>query len=118
MEEYRILIVEDEKTIAEAVRSRLAMWGLAAETVTDFRNVMADFERVRPHLVLMDISLPFMNGYHWCTEIRKASSGMSVDSYRVRYEGGKEVSREFLYTDIYKEKARQVYVGIQERPKD
>ena len=51
-------------------------------------------------------------------EIRKASSGMSVDSYRVRYEGGKEVSREFLYTDIYKEKARQVYVGIQERPKD
>ena len=74
MEEYRILIVEDEKTIAEAVRSRLAMWGLAAETVTDFRNVMADFERVRPHLVLMDISLPFMNGYHWCTEIRKASS--------------------------------------------
>ena len=74
MEEYRILIVEDEKTIAEAVRSRLAMWGLAAETVSDFRNVMADFERVRPHLVLMDISLPFMNGYHWCTEIRKASS--------------------------------------------
>ena len=85
MEEYRILIVEDEKTIAEAVRSRLAMWGLTAETVSDFRNVMADFERVRPnvmadfervrpHLVLMDISLPFMNGYHWCTEIRKASS--------------------------------------------
>ena len=63
MEEYRILVVEDEKTIAEAVQARLAMWGLKAETVTDFRNVMADFERVRPHLVLMDISLPFMNGY-------------------------------------------------------
>ena len=51
-------------------------------------------------------------------EIRKAATGMSVDSYRVRYENGKEVSREFLYNDIYKEKARQVYVGIQERPKD
>ena len=73
MEEYRILIVEDEKGIAEAVQARMARWGLKAETVTDFRRVMEDFERVRPHLVLMDISLPFMNGYHWCTEIRKVS---------------------------------------------
>ena len=35
---------------------------------------MEDFERIQPHLVLLDISLPFMNGYHWCTEIRKASA--------------------------------------------
>ena len=73
MEEYRILIVEDEAGIAEAVQARMARWGLKAEIVTDFRKVMDDFERVRPHLVLMDISLPFMNGYHWCTEIRKIS---------------------------------------------
>ena len=73
MEEYRILIVEDEKAIADAVRDRLARWGLKAETVSDFRRVMEEFDRVRPHLVLMDISLPFMNGYHWCTEIRKVS---------------------------------------------
>ena len=73
MEEYRILIVEDEKSIAEAIRGRMAQWGLKAETVSDFRRVMEDFERFRPHLVLMDISLPFMNGYHWCTEIRKVS---------------------------------------------
>ena len=73
MEEYRILIVEDEAGIAEAVQARMARWGLKAEIVTDFRKVMDDFERIRPHLVLMDISLPFMNGYHWCTEIRKIS---------------------------------------------
>ena len=73
MEEYRILIVEDEAGIAEAVQARMARWGLKAETVSDFRSVMGDFERIRPHLVLMDISLPFMNGYHWCTEIRKVS---------------------------------------------
>ena len=73
MEEYRILIVEDVAGIAEAVQARMARWGLKAETVTDFRKVMDDFERVRPHLVLMDISLPFMNGYHWCTAIRKVS---------------------------------------------
>ena len=73
MEEYRILIVEDEAGIAEAVQARMARWGLQAETVTDFRKVMDDFARVRPHLVLMDISLPYMNGYHWCAEIRKVS---------------------------------------------
>ena len=73
MEEYRILIVEDEAGIAEAVQARMARWGLKAEIVTDFRKVMDDFERIRPHLVLMDISLPFMNGYHWGTEIRKVS---------------------------------------------
>ena len=72
--EYRILIVEDEKSIAESICGRMAQWGLKAEAVTDFRRVMEDFDRFRPHLVLMDISLPFMNGYHWCTEIRKASS--------------------------------------------
>ena len=73
MEEYRILIVEDETSIAEAIQSRMARWGLKAETVTDFCRVMEDFKRFRPHLVLMDISLPFMNGYHWCAEIRKVS---------------------------------------------
>ena len=74
MEEYRILIVEDEKGIADAIRGRLGRWGLKAEAVTDFRRVMEDFARFRPHLVLMDISLPYMNGYHWCTEIRKTSA--------------------------------------------
>ncbi|MBR5961487.1 MAG: response regulator transcription factor [Clostridia bacterium] len=72
--EYRILIVEDEQGIADAVCAAMSRWGLMAEAVTDFRCVMEDFERVNPHLVLMDISLPFMNGYHWCTEIRKVSS--------------------------------------------
>ena len=72
--EYRILIVEDEQGIARAVCSAMARWGLNAEAVTDFRHVMEDFERVQPHLVLLDISLPFMNGYHWCTEIRKVSA--------------------------------------------
>ena len=62
--EYRILIVEDEQGIARAVCSAMARWGLNAEAVTDFRHVMEDFERVQPHLVLLDISLPFMNGYH------------------------------------------------------
>ncbi len=71
---YRILIVEDDEDISRAVCAQMAQWGLQGEPAADLGDVMAEFVRVRPHLVLMDISLPFMNGYHWCTEIRKASS--------------------------------------------
>ena len=71
--EYRILIVEDDRGTAEAVATHMEKWGLRVEAVKDFRAVMADFARVQPHLVLMDIALPFMSGYHWCAEIRKVS---------------------------------------------
>ena len=71
---YRILIVEDEEGIAQAVKEQAELWGLEAECVRDFRNVMTAFAEYAPHLVLMDIGLPFFNGYHWCCEIRKISS--------------------------------------------
>ena len=51
-------------------------------------------------------------------ETRKAADGMSVTSYRVQYEKGKEIGREFLFTDIYEAKSRQVYVGILDRPEE
>ena len=72
--EYRIMIVEDDPGIAGAIADCMAQWGLKAEAVSDFRRVMEDFARIQPHLVLLDITLPFMNGYHWCAEIRKVSS--------------------------------------------
>ena len=70
---YRILIVEDDPGIASAVAEQAKMWGLNVCCVVDFRNVMAAFAEYDPHLVLLDISLPFFNGYHWCSEIRKVS---------------------------------------------
>ena len=70
---YRILIVEDDATIAEAIRKHIQSWGLEARCVEDFRNVLAEFAELDPQLVLLDIALPFYNGYHWCGEIRKVS---------------------------------------------
>jgi two-component system response regulator protein BraR/BceR len=70
---YRILIVEDDSGIASAVSEQIKNWGMDTKCVTDFRNVVAEFAEYEPHLVLMDIALPFMNGYHWCSEIRKVS---------------------------------------------
>ena len=70
---YRILIVEDDMGIAQAMAEQARMWELDVKCVENFRNVMKDFSEYRPHLVLLDISLPFFNGYHWCTEIRRVS---------------------------------------------
>ena len=70
---YRLLIVEDDKSIAEAIRTQAEQWDLQVACVTDFRHVMAEFAAFDPHILLLDISLPFFNGYHWCSEIRKVS---------------------------------------------
>lgn len=70
---YRILIVEDDQGIAGAIESLAKSWGLEARCVENFRNVMSEFAEYAPHLVLLDIMLPFFNGYHWCGEIRKVS---------------------------------------------
>lgn len=70
---YRILIVEDDEEIAGAIRQQLQMWNLEGRCVGDFGKVVEEFLEYEPHLVLMDITLPFYNGYHWCGEIRKIS---------------------------------------------
>ena len=71
---YRLLIVEDDRGIAEGVREQAEAWDITARIVTDFHNVMAEFSHFDPHIVLLDISLPFFNGYHWCGEIRRVSN--------------------------------------------
>lgn len=70
---FRILIVEDDMVIANAMKNSLNQWNYQTETVVDFKEVITQFLHFEPHLVLLDISLPFFNGYHWCTEIRKIS---------------------------------------------
>ena len=70
---YRLLIVEDDMGIAQAIKEQAEMWELQVHCVRNFRNVMAEFAAFDPHIILLDIGLPFFNGYHWCSEIRKAS---------------------------------------------
>ena len=70
---YRIFLVEDDRGIAEAIAAQTALWDMETVCARDFRNVMAEFTAYSPHLVLLDISLPFYDGYHWCREIRNVS---------------------------------------------
>jgi two-component system response regulator protein BraR/BceR len=71
---YRIFLAEDDHALAEAISRQLESCGNEVITVRDFRRVSAEFAEARPQLVLLDIMLPFYDGYHWCTEIRKLSS--------------------------------------------
>ena len=71
---YRIFLAEDDHALAEAISRQLESWGNEVITVRDFRRVSAEFAEARPQLVLLDIMLPFYDGYHLCTEIRKLSS--------------------------------------------
>lgn len=70
---YKILIVEDDEVIAKTLKVHLEKWGYEAVCVQDFNHVMECFVKEQPSIVLMDIGLPFFNGYHWCTQIRNIS---------------------------------------------
>ncbi|MCI8619354.1 MAG: response regulator transcription factor [Oscillospiraceae bacterium] len=70
---YGIFIVEDDKTIAGVLQRELRRWGYEAVCAANFQNILQEFEAAKPHLVLLDISLPFYNGYYWCGEIRRQS---------------------------------------------
>lgn len=70
---FRILVVEDDKVIADKIEAHLERWGYQVECAADFANVLEHFHRFAPQLVLMDIGLPFYNGYYWCGELRKIS---------------------------------------------
>ena len=72
---YKLFIVEDEQGISEEIKRQAENWGLEVRCAADFRNIMAEFAEFDPQLVLMDIALPFFDGYHWCSEIRKVSKG-------------------------------------------
>lgn len=70
---YKILIVEDDAGIAQAIQKQAAMWELESHIVKNFRDVMAEYAAYQPHIILLDILLPFFDGYHWCREIRNIS---------------------------------------------
>ena len=70
---YRILVIEDDFSMAEAMKRQMELWGNEVLLISDFQNVIPVFTEYEPHMVLIDIMLPFFNGYHWCSEIRKIS---------------------------------------------
>ncbi len=70
---YKVLIVEDDRNIAELIKEQAEKWEMECSIAENFRDILSDFYNFQPHIVLLDIGLPVYNGYHWCGEIRKIS---------------------------------------------
>ena len=70
---YRIFIIEDDEIIANLLKKNLYSWGYDVSCAQDFSNIIQEFARLDPQLVLLDLKLPFYNGFHWCEEIRRIS---------------------------------------------
>lgn len=71
---YKILIIEDDKTISNILMEHLKKWEFEVVCADDFKNITELVIQVNPHLILLDIMLPFFNGFYWCNEIRKLSN--------------------------------------------
>ena len=69
----KIFLVEDDKTISQLVAKNLTNWVYQVQEVKDFQTILKQIDDFQPHLIILDISLPFFNGYYWCQEIRKTS---------------------------------------------
>ncbi|MBQ9535046.1 MAG: response regulator transcription factor [Clostridia bacterium] len=70
---YKISVVEDDPVISSLLCKNLQKWGYETHCVTDFQNVAQCVLLAQPHLVLMDILLPYFNGFYWCAEVRRHS---------------------------------------------
>lgn len=70
---YRVFIVEDDIGIAGSIKEQAEMWDFEVRAAQNFRKVLEEYAEYQPHIVLLDISLPFFDGYHWCSEIRRVS---------------------------------------------
>lgn len=68
---YKIYLVEDDGDIAKKIQQHLERWVYQVEIVKDFRNILGEIIQLQPHLIIMDITLPYYNGFYWCSEIRK-----------------------------------------------
>lgn len=70
---YKILIIEDDQSIARSIKDILLTWGYKVAICENFKDVLNIFVEEKVDLVLLDIGLPFYNGFYWCAKIRAVS---------------------------------------------
>ncbi len=69
----RIFLIEDDRALREEIRALAESWGYALQCAEDLRDPMPELLAFAPQLVLIDLYLPFQNGYHWCRKLRETS---------------------------------------------
>ena len=108
-----ILIIEDDHTLAGEISSALVRWGYDTVIAAEFDNLLEEFIRSRPQLVLMDINLPFYDGFYWCAKIRQiskapvlyiSSRGGDGDKIMAMAQGGDDYVEKPFHLELLKAK--------------
>lgn len=68
---YNIAIIEDDKVIADKLSNLITQYGYLPHILSNFVNLDKEIELLQPHIILLDINLPYYNGFYWCQKIRK-----------------------------------------------
>ncbi|WP_236344448.1 response regulator transcription factor [Paenibacillus plantiphilus] len=71
---YKLLLIEDDRPMAEAMKGLLLQWGFQVVICENFDHIMEQYGAAEPHIVLMDINIPAYDGFYWCKKIREVSS--------------------------------------------
>jgi DNA-binding response OmpR family regulator len=113
----KILIIEDDETLAGEMASFLVRWGYETHTIRRFDSILEEFWEIRPQLVLMDINLPFYDGFYWCARIRQVSrvpilyiSSRSDDRDKIMAmaQGGDDYVEKPFHLDLLKAKIQAI----------
>ncbi|MGH1286488.1 response regulator transcription factor [Bacillus wiedmannii] len=105
----KVLLVEDEPTIRETVADELGKWGFEVWASTNFEHILNDFLAQSPQLVLLDINLPYFDGFYWCRKIREVSKvpiiflssrDNPMDMVMAMNMGGDDFVQKPFYTDV------------------
>ena len=117
MEKMHIMIVEDDETLAREIKDFLMRWGYYAVIATHFENIVEDFYNYKPHLILMDINLPYYDGFYWCTQIRNTSQVPLIfissrnddhDKIRAILQGGDDYVDKPFHLELLKAKIEAI----------
>lgn len=112
-----IMIVEDDDILSKEIQDFLKRWGYQAVTAHHFNNLLVDYNMFRPHLILMDINLPYFDGFYWCHKIREIShvpiiyiSSRSDDKDKIMgiAQGGDDYVEKPFHLDLLKAKIEAI----------
>lgn len=70
---YKILLIEDDLSLSKNISINIKKWDYEIKTIENFQNILEEFIEYKPDLVLLDITLPYFDGFYWCKKIRDIS---------------------------------------------
>lgn len=71
---YKIMLIEDDMKLSSMMKEYIEKYGYIVSEQKDFNNIEKEFDEINPQLVLLDINLPYYDGFYICRALRRKSS--------------------------------------------